>query len=82
MILNWHFSDPKFEYPKPQFIRSYSASLAPIILDRLKEAFGAPILEAYALAEVIHLILSNPLPKEGQHKARSMRRSKKTEKKN
>ncbi|CAD5325264.1 unnamed protein product [Arabidopsis thaliana] len=72
IILDRHASHPETEYPKLRFIRSCSASLAPVILSRLEEAFGAPVLEAYAMTEATHLMSSNPLPEEGPHKPGSV----------
>lgn len=72
IILDRHQSNPEPVYPKLRFIRSCSASLAPVILGRLEEAFGAPVLEAYAMTEATHLMCSNPLPEDGPHKAGSV----------
>ncbi|KAJ7974185.1 CoA ligase [Quillaja saponaria] len=72
IILDRHLSKPEPFYPKLRFIRSCSASLAPTILARLEEAFGAPVLEAYAMTEATHLMSSNPLPEEGPHKPGSV----------
>ncbi|KAJ4837440.1 Ribonuclease ageritin [Turnera subulata] len=74
IILDRHVNKPEPEYPKLRFIRSCSASLAPAILARLEEAFGAPVLEAYAMTEASHLMASNPLPEEGPHKPGSVGR--------
>jgi len=46
----------------PRFIRSCSATLAPTILTKLENRFGAPALEAYGMTEAAHQIASNPLP--------------------
>ncbi|KAG7559373.1 AMP-binding enzyme C-terminal domain [Arabidopsis thaliana x Arabidopsis arenosa] len=72
IILDRHTRHPELNYPKLRFIRSCSASLAPVILSRLEEAFGAPVLEAYAMTEATHLMSSNPLPEEGAHKPGSV----------
>ncbi|KAF7813186.1 oxalate--CoA ligase-like [Senna tora] len=72
IILDRHQSKPEPVYPKLRFIRSCSASLAPTILVRLEEAFGAPVLEAYAMTEASHLMCSNPLPEDGPHKPGSV----------
>ncbi|KAK4489558.1 hypothetical protein RD792_005367 [Penstemon davidsonii] len=72
IILNRHLSIPEPVYPKLRFIRSCSASLAPAIMARLEETFGAPVLEAYAMTEATHLMTSNPLPEDGPHKAGSV----------
>lgn len=61
-------SDP----PKLRFIRSCSASLAPAVLERLEQRFGASVLEAYAMTEAAHQMTSNPLPKYGERKAGSV----------
>ncbi|KAA8533725.1 hypothetical protein F0562_031242 [Nyssa sinensis] len=67
ILLDRHLNNPEPAYPKLRFIRSCSASLAPSILARLEEAFGAPVLEAYAMTEATHLMSSNPLPEDGPH---------------
>lgn len=72
IILDRHLNNPEPVYPKLRFIRSCSASLAPVIMGRLEEAFGAPVLEAYAMTEASHLMASNPLPEDGPHKAGSV----------
>jgi oxalate---CoA ligase len=36
-----------------RFIRSCSAPLAPALIDRLEQRFGAPVLEAYGMTEAI-----------------------------
>ncbi|KAK9724615.1 hypothetical protein RND81_05G086900 [Saponaria officinalis] len=74
IILDRHHTKPESEYPALRFIRSCSASLAPTILTRLEESFGAPVLEAYAMTEATHLMCSNPLPEDGPHKAGSVGR--------
>ncbi|KAJ6701702.1 AMP DEPENDENT COA LIGASE [Salix koriyanagi] len=74
ILLDRHVSKPEPAYPKLRFIRSCSASLAPVIMDRLEEAFGAPVLEAYAMTEAAHLMASNPLPEDGPHKPGSVGR--------
>ncbi|KAK6925816.1 AMP-binding enzyme, C-terminal domain [Dillenia turbinata] len=74
IILDRHVSKPEPVYPKLRFIRSCSASLAPAIMSRLEETFGAPVLESYAMTEATHLMSSNPLPEDGQHKAGSVGR--------
>lgn len=72
IILERHANKPEPAYPKLRFIRSCSASLAPSILSRLEESFGAPVLEAYAMTEATHLMCSNPLPEDGGHKPGSV----------
>ncbi|KAK9103590.1 hypothetical protein Sjap_020844 [Stephania japonica] len=74
IILDRHVSKPEPTYPKLRFIRSCSASLAPAIMARLEAAFGAPVLEAYAMTEASHLMCSNPLPENGPHKPSSVGR--------
>lgn len=41
-------------------------------MDRLEEAFEAPVLEAYAMTEATHLMTLNPLPENGPHKSGSV----------
>ncbi|CBX92227.1 hypothetical protein LEMA_P049330.1 [Plenodomus lingam JN3] len=50
--------------PKPEirFIRSCSSPLSPKTFHELEKAFGAPVLEAYAMTEAAHQMTSNPLP--------------------
>eukprot|EP01018_Ginkgo_biloba_P033348 Gb_20189 [translate_table: standard] len=72
ILLERHITKPENDYPKLRFIRSCSSSLAPSILERLEEAFGAPVLEAYAMTEASHLMTSNPLPHRGVHKSGSV----------
>ncbi|KAH0665751.1 hypothetical protein KY285_026957 [Solanum tuberosum] len=67
ILLDRHFSNPESSYPRLRFIRSCSAALAPSVLARLEEAFGASVLEAYAMTEATHLMCSNPLPENGPH---------------
>lgn len=45
-----------------RFIRSSSAPLPPVVLERLESVFGAPVLEAYGMTEASHQMASNPLP--------------------
>ena len=61
-------------YPPLRFIRSCSASLAASVLFELEAAFGAPVLEAYAMTEASHQMTSNPLPSQGAHKPGSVGR--------
>jgi len=72
ILLERHHTKPESEYPKLRFIRSCSASLAPAILEHLEQAFGAPVLEAYAMTEASHMMTSNPLPHRGVHKPGSV----------
>jgi AMP-binding enzyme/Transposase, Mutator family/AMP-binding enzyme C-terminal domain len=46
----------------PRFIRSCSAPLAPTVLTKLENRFGAPVLEAYGMTEGAHQVATNPLP--------------------
>lgn len=48
--------------PKIRFIRSCSSPLSPKVFHDLEKAFGAPVLEAYAMTEAAHQMTSNPLP--------------------
>lgn len=72
ILLERHANKPEDQYPELRFIRSCSASLAPIVLERLESAFGAPVLEAYAMTEASHQMTSNPLPHSGGRKAGSV----------
>jgi acyl-CoA synthetase (AMP-forming)/AMP-acid ligase II len=54
-----------------RFIRSSSAPLPPVVLERLEETFGAPVLESYGMTEASHQMTSNPLPP-APHKAGSV----------
>lgn len=63
---------PGIGAPKLRFIRSCSASLAPVVLQRLEDRFSAPVLEAYAMTEAAHQMTSNPLPTFGVHKPGSV----------
>lgn len=63
---------PKDDPPTLRFIRSCSASLAPTVLVNVEKAFGAPVLEAYAMTEAAHQMTSNPLPKHGPRKPGSV----------
>ncbi|KAI0470706.1 peroxisomal-coenzyme A synthetase [Xylariaceae sp. FL0804] len=45
-----------------RFIRSCSSPLSPTVFHQLEAAFGAPVLEAYAMTEAAHQMTSNPLP--------------------
>ncbi|KAH9317016.1 hypothetical protein KI387_018785, partial [Taxus chinensis] len=72
ILLDRHSVKPEGTYPKLRFIRSCSASLAPVILERLENAFGAPVLEAYAMTEASHQMTSNPLPQHGPRKPGSV----------
>ncbi len=45
-----------------RFIRSSSASLAPLVMEKLERTFSAPVIEAYGMTEASHQMASNPLP--------------------
>ena len=45
-----------------RFIRSSSAPLPPVVMERLEAIFGAPVLESYGMTEATHQMASNPLP--------------------
>src|SRR5579871_158743 len=45
-----------------RFIRSCSAALPAEMMQRMEDAFGAPVLEAYGMTEASHQMCSNPLP--------------------
>lgn len=45
-----------------RFIRSSSAALPPVVMERLETTFGAPVLESYGMTEASHQMASNPLP--------------------
>src|SRR5262249_4730243 len=45
-----------------RFIRSSSAPLPPVVLERMEATFGAPVLEAYGMTEATHQMASHPLP--------------------
>lgn len=47
---------------KLRFIRSSSASLPPLVMAQLEQAFNAPVIEAYGMTEAAHQMASNPLP--------------------
>jgi len=50
-----------------RFIRSSSASLPPVVMERIEALFHAPVLESYGMTEASHQMASNPLPPK-QHK--------------
>ncbi|GLJ23773.1 hypothetical protein SUGI_0451090 [Cryptomeria japonica] len=68
ILLDRHLAKPEAAYLKLRFIRSCSASLALVILEHLESAFGALVLEAYAMTEASHQMASNSLPHRGQWK--------------
>lgn len=50
-----------------RFIRSSSAPLPPVVLERLEATFGAPVLESYGMTEASHQMTTNPLPPLAHH---------------
>ncbi|MFQ3661443.1 MAG: acyl--CoA ligase [Chloroflexaceae bacterium] len=54
-----------------RFIRSSSAPLPPVVMERMEAVFGAPVLESYGMTEASHQMTSNPLPP-AQRKAGSV----------
>ncbi len=45
-----------------RFIRSSSASLPPVVMERMEATFRAPVIESYGMTEATHQMTSNPLP--------------------
>ncbi|MEA5553250.1 acyl--CoA ligase [Anabaena cylindrica UHCC 0172] len=45
-----------------RFIRSSSASLAPVIIEQMEKTLNSPVLESYSMTEAAHLMSTNPLP--------------------
>ncbi len=45
-----------------RFLRSSSAPMPPVVMQRLEAAFGAPLIEAYGMTEASHQMAVNPLP--------------------
>lgn len=45
-----------------RFIRSCSAPLSVEMIQRMEEAWGVPVIEAYGMTEASHQMASNPLP--------------------
>ena len=45
-----------------RLVRSSSAALAPQVMARLEDVFGAPVIEAYGMTEAAHQMASNRLP--------------------
>lgn len=54
-----------------RFIRSSSSALPPVVMRKLEEAFGVPVIESYGMTEASHQMASNPLPP-GQRKPGSV----------
>ncbi|MCW2933410.1 MAG: sauT [Actinomycetia bacterium] len=63
---------PAGNRPALRFIRSCSAPLAPAVLHRTEELFGAPMIDAYGMTETTHQAASNSLPDDGGHKEGSV----------
>ena len=62
-ILDWAHREPDAaRAANLRLLRSCSAALPPSIAAALEAAFGAPVLEAYAMTEAAHQMTSNPLP--------------------
>lgn len=55
ILLSSPFPSP---LPKIRFIRSCSSSLSPTVFHRLEQTFKAPVLEAYAMTEAAHQMVS------------------------
>ena len=49
-----------------RFARSCSSALSPALMQRLEEALGVPVVEAYGMTEASHQMASNPLPPEAR----------------
>ncbi len=45
-----------------RFVRSSSAPLPPVVLERIEETFGVPMIEAYGMTEATHQMAAQPLP--------------------
>jgi len=45
-----------------RFVRSSSAPLPEVVLERIEETFGAPMIEAYGMTEATHQMAAQPLP--------------------
>jgi acyl-CoA synthetase (AMP-forming)/AMP-acid ligase II len=45
-----------------RFIRSSSAALPPVVLERMEAMYGTPVLESYGMTEATHQMASNPPP--------------------
>lgn len=54
--------DERVSPQRLRLIRSSSASLAPSVLEQLRDEFGVPVIEAYGMTEAAHQMTSNPLP--------------------
>ena len=49
---------------KLRFMRSSSAPMPPVVMERLESVFQAPLIEAYGMTEASHQMATNPLPPE------------------
>ncbi|XP_078427495.1 AMP-dependent synthetase and ligase family protein [Wolffia australiana] len=74
ILLSRHASRPEPGYPRLRFVRSCSAALAPAVLGRLEAAFGAAVVESYAMTEAAHMMATNPLAGDGERKVGSVGR--------
>jgi len=45
-----------------RFVRSCSAPLSPLLMEKMESLIQVPVLEAYGMTEAAHQICSNPLP--------------------
>jgi acyl-CoA synthetase (AMP-forming)/AMP-acid ligase II len=45
-----------------RFIRSSSAALPPVVLERMEATYNTPVLESYGMTEATHQMASNPPP--------------------
>jgi acyl-CoA synthetase (AMP-forming)/AMP-acid ligase II len=45
-----------------RFLRSSSAPMPPVVMERLEAQFAAPLIEAYGMTEASHQMAANPLP--------------------
>jgi acyl-CoA synthetase (AMP-forming)/AMP-acid ligase II len=62
-IRDWARREPEAALvARLRFIRSCSAALPPSVAIELEAAFGAPVVEAYAMTEAAHQMTCNPLP--------------------
>ncbi len=57
-----------------RFVRSSSAPLPPVVLERIEATFGVPMVEAYGMTEASHQMSAQPLPP-GTRKAGSVGRA-------
>jgi oxalate---CoA ligase len=48
--------------PTLRFARSCSSALSPVLMERLEQTLGVPLVEAYGMTEASHQMASNPLP--------------------